>query len=205
VHALRNISLTIQVGERVALLGRSGSGKSTLLNLLGGLDRPTSGSLKIFGKELSELGERDLAQYRRMTVGMIFQSFNLLPGKTALENVELPMTLHGIPPSQRRDRAELSLKRVGLSHRLGHLPSAMSGGEKQRVAVARALVNHPRLILADEPTGNLDSGSALEVMHLILEQVQNLGSTLVLVTHDNEIARSFTHRTIRLQDGMVAP
>ena len=203
VYALRGVSLDVQRGERVALLGKSGSGKSTLLNLLGGLDRPTAGSLEVAGRNLCRLSERELARFRSTAVGMIFQTFNLIPSRTALENVELPMIFAGDPPRQRRNEARLALEAVGLGARLQHRPAQLSGGETQRVAIARAMVNHPQILLADEPTGNLDSGTAGEVIALILEHVRARGATLVLVTHDEELAQTCTTRVVRLKDGQM--
>jgi predicted ABC-type transport system involved in lysophospholipase L1 biosynthesis ATPase subunit len=205
VYALRGVSLEVARGERVALLGKSGSGKSTLLNLLGGLDHATSGGLRVGGHDLDRLSRRELARFRSRTVGMIFQSFNLIPSRTSIENVELPMVFAGRPPRERRESARGSLASVGLLERLHHRPDQMSGGENQRVAVARALANRPEVLLADEPTGNLDSGTARQVMALILEHVREHGSTLVLVTHDEELAASCTDRVIRLKDGQLLP
>jgi ABC-type lipoprotein export system ATPase subunit len=201
LFALRNVSLQIARGERVALLGKSGSGKSTLLNLLGGLDRPTTGQITSAGRDLNRVSARELARFRSTSVGMIFQSFNLIPSRTALENTELPMIFSGRPSRERRQEARRALHGVGLADRINHRPSALSGGENQRVAVARALVNRPELVLADEPTGNLDSSTAREVMTLIVEYVRAHDATLVLVTHDEELARSYTTRIIRLKDG----
>jgi ABC-type lipoprotein export system ATPase subunit len=203
VFALRGVTLEVARGERVALLGKSGSGKSTLLNLLGGLDHATSGGLRVGGHDLDRLSRRELSRFRSRTVGMIFQSFNLIPSRTSLENVELPMVFAGRPPRERRESARESLESVGLMERLHHRPTQLSGGENQRVAVARALVNRPEIVLADEPTGNLDSGTARQVMALILDHVREHGSTLVLVTHDEELARASTDRVIRLKDGQL--
>ncbi|WP_435022525.1 ABC transporter ATP-binding protein (plasmid) [Tundrisphaera sp. TA3] len=204
VEALRGVSLDVAEGERVALLGKSGSGKSTLLNLMGGLDRASSGGLRVGGHDLDRLSGRGLARYRASTVGIIFQSFNLIASRTAAENVELPMIFAGRPPRERRAAARQALEAVGLGDRLGHRPSQMSGGESQRVAVARALVNRPRVILADEPTGNLDSQTARRVMGLILDHVRASDATLVLVTHDEELAATCTDRVVRLIDGRIA-
>lgn len=204
VEALRGVSLEVARGECVALLGKSGSGKSTLLNLLGGLDRPSSGSLRVGGRDLHRLSGREMARYRSATVGIIFQSFNLVASRTAVENVELPMIFAGRPPRDRKAAARKALESVGLGARLGHRPGQMSGGESQRVAVARALVNRPRVVLADEPTGNLDSQTARQVMALILEHVREHDATLVLVTHDEELAASCTDRVVRLADGRIA-
>jgi predicted ABC-type transport system involved in lysophospholipase L1 biosynthesis ATPase subunit len=203
VHALRGVTFSIRTGERVALLGKSGSGKSTLLNLLGGLDEPSSGTVAVCGRELTRLGPRELARHRLETVGMIFQSFNLIPSRTALENVVLPLVFAGRPPRQRRESARRSLEAVGLGARLDHRPSELSGGEQQRVAVARALVNDPAVLLADEPTGNLDSATAEEVMALLDGHVRARGTTLVLITHDEELAHRHTDRVLRLQDGRL--
>jgi putative ABC transport system ATP-binding protein len=201
VDALRNVSLLVSAGERVALLGKSGSGKSTLLNLLGGLDHPTSGEIAVAGQHLGQLSARNLARFRSAAVGMIFQAFNLIPSRTALENVELPMIFAGTPSRQRRAHARRALEAVGLGARLHHRPAQMSGGENQRVAVARALVNRPQVVLADEPTGNLDSATAREIIALLLEHVSESGATLVLVTHDEELARESTDRVVHLKDG----
>jgi predicted ABC-type transport system involved in lysophospholipase L1 biosynthesis ATPase subunit len=205
VQALCGVTLAIAAGERVALLGKSGSGKSTLLNLLGGLDRPTGGDLEVAGWRLEKLSRRELAAFRLASVGMIFQSFNLIPSRTALENVELPMIFAGRPRRDRRDEAREALTAVGLAARIDHWPAQLSGGENQRVAVARALVNHPRILLADEPTGNLDSATAHDVMRLIMNHVVKHRTTLVLVTHDEELAREHTDRVIRLKDGHLVP
>jgi predicted ABC-type transport system involved in lysophospholipase L1 biosynthesis ATPase subunit len=203
VFALRGVTVDIERGERVALLGKSGSGKSTLLNLLGGLDRPSAGSLAVAGRDLGRLGGRDLARFRSETVGMIFQSFNLIPSRTALDNVELPMVFAGRNRRERRAEAARALEAVGLGERLSHRPAQLSGGESQRVAVARALVNHPEILLADEPTGNLDSATAREVIELILSHVESHGTTLILVTHDEELAATCTSRVLRLKDGQL--
>jgi ABC-type lipoprotein export system ATPase subunit len=203
VHALRGVSIEVRRGERVALLGKSGSGKSTLLNLIGGLDRPTGGRVRVAGHDLADLSPAALARYRLTTVGIIFQSFNLLADRTALENVALPLVFAGRPPRERQAVAAAALAAVGLGHRLTHRPTELSGGETQRVAVARALVNEPAVLLADEPTGNLDSVTAAEVMEVLAGAVRARGATLVLITHDEDLARRFTDRVIRLQDGAV--
>ena len=203
VHALRGVSVTIERGERVALLGKSGSGKSTLLNLIGGLDSPTAGSVEVGGRELAKLTSSGLARHRLNTVGMIFQAFNLILSRTALQNVELPMIFSARPPRERRAAARRSLDAVGLGHRLDHRPSELSGGEHQRVAIARALVNNPQVLLADEPTGNLDSATAGEIMDLLMNYVHAHGTTLILVTHDDEMASRYTDRVIRLKDGQL--
>ncbi len=203
VRALQGISLDVRPGERLALLGKSGSGKSTLLNLLGGLDRPTGGRVEVVGHDLARLGRNELARYRLTTVGMIFQSYNLVPARTALQNVELPLVFAGRPPRVRQAAARAALEQVGLGPRLGHRPTELSGGEQQRVAIARALVTDPRLLLADEPTGNLDSETAVEVMELLTARVRERGVTLVLVTHDEELAGRCTDRVVVLRDGRV--
>jgi predicted ABC-type transport system involved in lysophospholipase L1 biosynthesis ATPase subunit len=204
VPALRGVSLTIRRGEKVALLGKSGSGKSTLLNLIGGLDRPTSGAIEVWGRDLGRLSRNELARHRLDTVGMIFQSFNLIASRTALENVELPMLFAARATADRRATARQALEAVGLGHRLGHRPNELSGGEHQRVAIARALVNQPSLLLADEPTGNLDSATAGEIIDLLIGHVQRQGTTLVLVTHDEELARRCADRIVWLKDGRLA-
>jgi ABC-type lipoprotein export system ATPase subunit len=203
VVALREVSLEVRRGERVALLGKSGSGKSTLLNLIGGLDRPTSGRIMAAGSDLARMTGEQLAAYRLTTVGMIFQAYNLIPSRTALENVELPMVLAGILPAERREAARVALEAVGLGGRLGHRPMELSGGEHQRVAIARALVNRPEILLADEPTGNLDSATAGEIMDLLLDHLRRDGTTLIMVTHDEELARQAADRIVRLKDGRV--
>ncbi len=203
MQALRGVTLTVRRGERVALLGKSGSGKSTLLNLLGGLDRPTSGSAWVCGHELGALSSGGLARYRLSTVGMIFQAFHLLPDRTALENVALPLLFAGRPKRERTAAARRALEAVGLGPRLTHRPTELSGGESQRVAIARALVNGPALLLADEPTGNLDSANAAAVMDLLTGHVRSCGATLLLVTHDEELAARCTDRVVRLQDGQL--
>jgi predicted ABC-type transport system involved in lysophospholipase L1 biosynthesis ATPase subunit len=204
VHALRGVSLTVRRSEKVALLGKSGSGKSTLLNLLGGLDLPTTGSIDIFGRDLGRMNRKELARHRAQTVGMIFQSFNLITSRTALQNVELPLLFAGRAPTERRATARQALEAVGLGQRLHHRPSELSGGEHQRVAIARALVNRPRILLADEPTGNLDSATAGEIMELLLDRVRRQDATLILVTHDEELARRCTDRIVWLKDGRLA-
>jgi predicted ABC-type transport system involved in lysophospholipase L1 biosynthesis ATPase subunit len=206
VQALRGVSLQIRRGERVALLGKSGSGKSTLLNLLGGLDRPSAGTIEVAGRDLARLRPRELARHRLTTVGMIFQSFNLIPSRTAMDNVVLPLVFAGRAPRERSATARRALVAVGLGDRLDHRPGELSGGEQQRVAVARALVNNPEVLLADEPTGNLDSATSAEILALLTEHVRAHGTTLILVTHDEELARRCTDRIVRLQDGrLLAP
>jgi putative ABC transport system ATP-binding protein len=200
VTALEGVSVALEEGERAAIVGRSGSGKSTLLHLLGGLDRPTSGDVYARGKRLAELTDDDLALYRRRDVGFIFQFFNLVPALTAAQNIELPMTLAGLPAAERKKRAAELLERVGLAARRDHRPSELSGGEQQRVAVARALVNDPPLLLADEPTGNLDSKTSEEILRLLSGLA---GKSIVLVTHDRALAQTFARRTIEMMDGKV--
>jgi putative ABC transport system ATP-binding protein len=202
VDALRGVDLTLARGEFVALVGPSGSGKSTVLNLIGGLDRPTSGEVWINGTELGGSDERTLTHHRRRHVGFVFQSFNLLPRLTAEENVALPLMFSGVPEKERRARARGLLERVGLGPRLAHRPTQLSGGEQQRVAIARALVGQPALLLADEPTGNLDTTTGAETMHLLKELNQEQGLTLLVVTHDPEVA-AFADRVVRLRDGRV--
>jgi putative ABC transport system ATP-binding protein len=204
VRVLNGVSLTVGKGERIALLGKSGSGKSTLLNLIGGLDVPTAGRIAVASRDLATLTSAERAAYRLGTVGMIFQSFHLIPSRTALENVELPMYFAGIPPARRRDAAENALDAVGLSDRLAHRPPELSGGERQRVAIARALVNRPAIILADEPTGNLDSVTGREVIDLLMKHVEMTSATLLLVTHDEELAAGVANRILRIHDGKVA-
>jgi ABC-type lipoprotein export system ATPase subunit len=203
VHALQGVSLEVRRGERVALLGKSGSGKSTLLNLLGGLDRPSAGVIEVAGQDLGLLGGNELARYRLTAVGMVFQAYNLIATRTAVENVELPLVFAGRPPPERREAARRALEQVGLGHRLGHRPPELSGGEQQRVAIARALINHPALVLADEPTGNLDSDTAADVMDVLGDRVRREGTTLLLVTHDEELARRRTDRIVRIRDGRI--
>ncbi|MDY7040156.1 MAG: ABC transporter ATP-binding protein [Chloroflexota bacterium] len=202
VDALLGVDMTIARGEFVALVGPSGSGKSTVLNLIGGLARPTSGQVWINGTELSESDERTLTQHRRQHVGFVFQSFNLLPRLTAEENVALPLMFSGVAEHERRARARRLLERVGLGTRLNHCPTQLSGGEQQRVAIARALVGRPALLLADEPTGNLDTVTGTEIMTLLSELNQERGLTLLVVTHDPEVA-GFADRIVKLRDGQV--
>jgi len=204
VDALRGVDLSIARGEFVALVGPSGSGKSTVLNLIGGLDRPTSGQVWINGTELSDSDEQTLTRHRRQHVGFVFQSFNLLPRLTAVENVALPLMFSDVPEKERQARARALLERVGLGHRLSHRPTELSGGEQQRVAIARALVGQPALLLADEPTGNLDTKTGAEIMALLKELNQEQGLTLVVVTHDPEVA-AFANRVVKLRDGRVEP
>jgi putative ABC transport system ATP-binding protein len=204
VDALRSVDLAIARGEFVALVGPSGSGKSTVLNLIGGLDRPTSGQVWINGTELSASDEQILTRHRRQHVGFVFQSFNLLPRLTAEENVALPLMFSGVPEKERQVRARALLERVGLGARLVHRPTQLSGGEQQRVAIARALVGQPALLLADEPTGNLDTTIGAEIMALLRELNQEQKLTVLVVTHDPEVA-AFADRIVKLRDGQVEP
>ena len=202
VDALRGVDLSIERGEFVALVGPSGSGKSTVLNLIGGLDRPTGGEVWIDGVELGATDERTLTRHRREHVGFVFQTFNLLPRLTAKENVALPLMFSGVPRRERLDRARTLLENVGLGQRLTHRPGQLSGGEQQRVAIARALVGHPALLLADEPTGNLDTTTGAEIMALLKDLNQERQLTVLVVTHDPEVA-SFADRIVTLRDGRV--
>lgn len=201
VKVLKGIDLDIDRGEYVALMGPSGSGKSTLMNLLGCLDTPTSGSYELNGKNVSNMTDDDLAEIRNKEIGFVFQTFNLLPRTTALENVALPMIYAGASKSDRTERAKQVLTDVGLADRMDHKPNQLSGGQRQRVAVGRALVNKPSIILADEPTGNLDSKTSEEIMNLF-NDIHKAGNTVILVTHEEEIAKN-AHRIIRLRDGVV--
>jgi putative ABC transport system ATP-binding protein len=201
VHALDGLDLDIRANEYVALMGPSGSGKSTLMNMLGCLDSPTSGSYMLNGQDVSRLEDDALAEIRNREIGFVFQTFNLLPRYTALENVALPMVYAGIPKAERQERAREVLTQVGLGDRMDHRPNELSGGQRQRVAVGRALVMRPSIILADEPTGNLDSATSEEVMELFGD-IQKAGNTVILVTHEEDIA-AYAHRTVRLRDGRV--
>jgi putative ABC transport system ATP-binding protein len=202
LHVLKGIDLTIEKGEYVALMGPSGSGKSTLMNLLGCLDTPTSGEYWLNGEDVSELSDDQLAEIRNREIGFVFQTFNLLPRSTALDNVALPLVYAGMSSKDRTNRAREVLTDVGLADRMTHRPNELSGGQRQRVAVARALVNKPSLILADEPTGNLDTKTSLEIMALF-DEIHALGNTLIVVTHEEDIAQ-YAHRIIRLNDGLIA-
>jgi putative ABC transport system ATP-binding protein len=203
IRAVDGLSLCVPAGEFVALLGTSGSGKSSLLNLIAGLDRPTSGAVIVAGKDLSVLSRAELAQHRLHSVGMVFQSFNLIPRMTVIENVELPLRFAEVERSRRDSLAHEALDRVGLSKRLDHRPSELSGGEQQRTALARALINRPKLLLADEPTGNLDSRTGTEIMNLIREFNESLGMTVVMVTHERMLAERYAQRLIFLADGKL--
>ena len=203
IRAVDGISISIPSAEFVALLGTSGSGKSSLLNLIAGLDRPTSGAVLVEGNNLAALSREALARHRLRTVGMVFQSFNLIPSMTVIENVELPLRFAEVNRSQRDSLAREALERVGLSRRLDHRPSELSGGEQQRTALARALINRPKLLLADEPTGNLDSRTGTEIMNLIREFNESLGMTVVMVTHERALAEQYAQRLIFLADGKL--
>ncbi len=203
IPAVDGVSLAAAHGEFIALLGASGSGKSTLLNLIAGLDRTDSGAIVVDGQDLATMSPENLAGYRRHVVGMVFQSFNLVPTMTLYENVELPMRFAEVRRKERKSRVQEALERVGLSGRMEHRPSEMSGGEQQRAALARALVNRPKILLADEPTGNLDSKTGTEIMNLILELNRTLEMTVVMVTHERALADKYAHRMIFLGDGKV--
>jgi putative ABC transport system ATP-binding protein len=201
IHALRGVSVEIDRGEYVAIMGPSGSGKSTLMNLIGCLDTPSRGSYRLNGRQVSEMNDNELARIRNEEIGFVFQTFNLLPRATALRNVELPLVYAGVAAVERDRRARGALEKVELTSRMGHRPNELSGGQRQRVAIARALVNNPSIMLADEPTGNLDSKTGLEIMALF-SRLHEAGHTIILVTHEAEVA-AFAHRTILLRDGQV--
>jgi len=201
IHALRGVSILIERGEYVAIMGPSGSGKSTLMNLIGCLDTPSKGSYLLNDKQVSEMNDNELARIRNQEIGFVFQTFNLLPRASALQNVELPLVYAGIPGKDRQKLAKDALDRVELTSRMSHRPNELSGGQRQRVAIARALVNNPSILLADEPTGNLDSKTGAEIMALFAK-LHESGNTIVLVTHEADIA-AFAHRTISVRDGQV--
>jgi putative ABC transport system ATP-binding protein len=201
IHALRGVSIIIERGEYVAIMGPSGSGKSTLMNLIGCLDTPSKGSYLLNGKQVSEMNDNELARIRNEEIGFVFQTFNLLPRASALHNVELPLIYAGVPAKDRQERAKDALKKVELEERMMHKPNELSGGQRQRVAIARALVNNPSILLADEPTGNLDSKTGVEIMALF-EKLHAGGNTIVLVTHEADIA-AHAHRVIHIRDGQV--
>ena len=204
IRAVDGVTLEVRRGEILALLGSSGSGKSTLLNLIAGLDRPTGGAILVQGRNLAEMDSAELAGYRRSTVGMVFQAFNLIPTMTLEENVELPLRLAEVDRPERAGRVREALERVRLSARMAHRPSELSGGEQQRASLARALVNRPTILLADEPTGNLDSRTGEEILTLVRELNESLGMTVVLVTHERPLAERFAHRIVFLSDGKLA-
>jgi putative ABC transport system ATP-binding protein len=201
IHALRGVSIAIDKGEYVAIMGPSGSGKSTLMNLIGCLDTPSQGSYLLNGKQVSQMNDNELAQIRNQEIGFVFQTFNLLPRASALHNVELPLIYAGMPSKERGERARDALRKVELENRMTHKPNELSGGQRQRVAIARALVNNPSILLADEPTGNLDSKTGVEIMNLF-ERLHTAGNTIILVTHEADIA-AHAHRVISIRDGQI--
>ena len=201
IHALKSVTLNINKGEFVALMGPSGSGKSTLMNILGCLDTPTKGNYILNGIHVSEMTDNELAEVRNKEIGFVFQTFNLLPRSSSLDNVALPLVYAGVGRKERDERARQTLENVGLGNRVGHKPNELSGGQRQRVAVARALINNPSIILADEPTGNLDTKTSIEIMGL-LEEIHAKGNTIILVTHEEDIAQH-AHRIVRMRDGLI--
>ncbi|WP_310589486.1 ABC transporter ATP-binding protein [Dyadobacter sandarakinus] len=201
IQALKSVTIDVNRGEYVAFMGPSGSGKSTLMNIIGCLDTPSTGTYILNNKDVSDMTESELAEVRNKEIGFVFQTFNLLPRMSSLENVALPLIYAGMSKSDRTDKAMLALKNVGLEHRAGHKPNELSGGQRQRVAIARALVNDPSILLADEPTGNLDSKTSYEIMDLF-DQLYSKGNTIVMVTHEEDIAH-YAHRIVRLRDGLV--
>jgi putative ABC transport system ATP-binding protein len=201
IHALRGVSISIDKGEYVAIMGPSGSGKSTLMNLIGCLDTPSKGSYLLNGKQVSQMNDNELAHIRNQEIGFVFQTFNLLPRASALHNVELPLIYAGMPSKERQERAKDALTKVELEHRMTHKPNELSGGQRQRVAIARALVNNPSILLADEPTGNLDSKTGVEIMNLF-ERLHSGGNTIILVTHEADVA-AHAHRIISIRDGQI--
>lgn len=201
IHALKSVSLSIAEGEFVALMGPSGSGKSTLMNILGCLDTPTKGDYILNGTNVSHMTDNELAEVRNKEIGFVFQTFNLLPRSTSLDNVALPLIYAGASKKERDERAQKALENVGLGNRVTHKPNELSGGQRQRVAVARALINNPSIILADEPTGNLDTKTSVEIMGL-LEEIHSKGNTIILVTHEEDIAQH-AHRIVRMRDGLI--
>lgn len=201
IHALKSVSLDIHKGEFVALMGPSGSGKSTLMNILGCLDTPTRGEYMLNGQNVSDMTDDELAAIRNKEIGFVFQTFNLLPRSTSLDNVALPLVYAGLSKAKRQEKAQAALESVGLGNRVTHKPNELSGGQRQRVAVARALINNPSIILADEPTGNLDTKTSIEIMGL-LEEIHSQGNTIILVTHEEDIAQH-AHRIVRMRDGLI--
>ena len=203
VVALKDVNLSVGEGSFLAVTGPSGSGKSTLMNLLGGLDTPTSGRIKVHGRFISQLRKQELALYRRYQVGMIFQSFNIISSYTALENVAFPLLFAGVGKKERKQRAAKMLEKVGLSPRKEHRPSELSAGEQQRVAIARALINQPKILLADEPTGNLDSATSKQIIKILADLNENQGLTVIMISHEESLVRSFAHLIIHLCDGKI--
>lgn len=203
VLAVNSVDLSVNSGERISIVGKSGSGKTTLLNILAGLDRPTSGSLIVDNLDIATIKSNQLARYRAETIGVVFQSFQLIPQRTAAQNVELPLIILGVERAERTERVRKALEQVGLSNRMKHRPAELSGGEQQRVAVARAIVGEPKILLADEPTGNLDSKTADEIRDLILSVCDRLKATLVLITHDNDLANAVSNRIVHMRDGRI--